>query len=191
MKKYRGRIVYIVVGVILLTGSVLTKSRGLSDVDKAIYEMALGQQEWVDTLGFEGLRLADYPVAFFDGKKDYVVTAKEDGYAIETRKPVINTFAGTAYEVDDHYEVIVPTVDKLSELVGLVDSAGKMQKMTEGEGSLKGAQTEVSTKEETYGEKEQATTIWHETFHAYQFTQAQEQIEAMLGGHTFAEGDLG
>lgn len=191
MKKYIGRIAYIAVGVVLLTGSVATKSRGLSDADKAIYELALGQQKWVDTLGFEDFQLADYPVAFFDGKKDYVVTAKEEGYSIEKREPVLNTFAGTAYEVDGHYEVIVPTVDKLSELIELAGSAGKVQEMTEGGEISEKEDVEVSTKEDTYGEKEQTATIWHEAFHAYQFTKAEEQIEAMLAGHTFAQGDLG
>lgn len=173
---------YILTGIVVLTGSIATGSWGLSDKDKAIYEMAAEQQDSVNAFGFEGFELADYPVTFFDGDYDYVVQPETDGYSVEKRMPVINTFVGTAYEVDGHYEVIVPTIDKFSEMFDILSAATTAGELSE--------HSDLSFEKDEYGEKEQVATIWHEAFHAYQMTKAEPQIEEVLAGHAFSEEDL-
>ena len=177
------KVTYIIMGIVLLVGSITTGSYGLSDEDKEIYEMALEQQEEINAIGFQQFVLSDYPVVFFDGSHDYVMHQEESGYSIEKREPVLNTFAGTAYEVNGHYEVIVPTVDKIGKLFDMADSVENIQ------GFMDGAET--SFQESGYGEKEQVAIIWHEAFHAYQMTNEGEQIKNLLAGHTFSEEDLG
>ena len=135
-------------GAALLAGWILTGTSGISKEDKEIYEAALEMQTEVDQIGFQDFRLADYPVAMYDGKRDYVFYQGK----IEKRAPVLETFAGTAYPVEDHFEVIVPTREQLE---GLLSLAGGVETLASGSG---------------YEKEEQIATIWHETFHAWQMS---------------------
>lgn len=112
-------------------------------------------------MGFEGFALTDYPVAFYDGDQDYVVAWEEDGYSIKKRKAVINFIAATAFPVEDHYEVLTPTIQKMSSLMGLM-SAGGME----------------------YGVEEHVATIWHEAFHCYQATHFSENMDGICPADT-------
>lgn len=144
-------------GAALLAGWILTGTTGISGEDKKIYEEALELQPYVDEAGFRDFKLKDYPVAMYDGKHDYVFY---DG-KIEKRDPVLETFAGTAYPVGDHFEVIIPTMDRFESLLSL---AGGVEGMAGGSG---------------YGKEEQAATIWHEAFHAWQLSRHQILGERM------------
>ena len=148
MRKYRNQIIAVVLGMVLFVSWLWTGKREISGEDKEIYEEALGLQEQVDELGFGEFCLADYPVAMYDGEWDHVFYDGE----IKRRKAVLETFAGTAYPVEDHFEVIVPTLEQFDSLMSL---AGGVEGMVSGSG---------------YGAKEQVATIWHEAFHAYQLT---------------------
>lgn len=138
----------LIIGAAILAGWIMTGRAGISKKDQEIYASAQKLQPEVDRLGFQNFKLADYPVAMYDGKQDYVFYQGE----IKERAPVLETFAGTAYPVEDHFEVIVPTLDKLDSLMSLT---GGVEDMISGSG---------------YGEKEQIATIWHETFHAWQMS---------------------
>ncbi len=183
MKRAWKKIIYIGMGVVLFAGTLLTGQYGLSEKDKEIYEIACAQQDNVDDLGFGEFRLADYPLAYYDGEYDYVITNNGSSYQVEKRKPVLNTFVGTAYPVEEHYEVIVPAIENFQKLFNTLNTAGQL-------GSMSGGDF-VSFEVDSYGEKEQVATIWHEAFHAYQFTYAEDEITALLDGHTFENGDLG
>ncbi len=147
-KQVKGMIMTGVFGAGLLAAWLWTGNQGISKENQKIYEEAVSMQEEVDTLGFEGFCLSDYPVAMYDGTSDYVF------YEGKTwkRPPVMETFVGTAYPVDDHFEVIVPTLEQFESLMSL---AGGVEGMAAGSG---------------YGASEQKGTIWHEAFHAYQLT---------------------
>ena len=135
-------------GAGLLAVWLLTGESGPNEEDAEVYKRAVSMQEQVDRLGLPGFRLEDYPVAMYDGKRDCVFCEGE----IKKRAPVLETFAGTAWPAEDHFEVIVPTVEQLDKLLSL---AGGVEGMVSGSG---------------YGANEQAATIWHEAFHAYQLT---------------------
>lgn len=137
-----------VLGAGLLAAWLATGKKGPGEEDRQIYEQAAAMQEQVDKLGFTDFRLEDYPVVMYDGKKDYVFYQGE----IKERAPVLETFAGTAYPVEDHFEVIVPTAEQLDKLLSL---AGGVEGMVSGSG---------------YGAEEQKAILWHEAFHAYQLT---------------------
>lgn len=151
------KIIAAAIGAALLAGWILTAERGIGIQEKQIYRKAVEEQEQVDKLGFSNFKLEDYPVAMYDGKADYVFYKG----SIEKRSPVLETFAGTAYPVSDHYEVIIPTLERFD---GLLSLAGGVEGMVSGSG---------------YGEKEQIATIWHEAFHAWQ-----------LSGHQILGEDL-
>ncbi|GAA0799099.1 hypothetical protein GCM10008910_24750 [Faecalicatena orotica] len=144
-------------GAALLAGWILTGNTGIASEDKKIYEEAASLQPVVDEIGFQDFKLEDYPVAMYDGKHDYVFYNGE----IEKREPVLETFAGTAYPVGDHFEVIIPTMKRFESLLSL---AGGVEGMASGSG---------------YGEEEQTATIWHEAFHAWQLSSHQIMGERM------------
>lgn len=148
--------IIILIGIALVAGVIATGTYGLSKEDLAICQQAAAIEEGDSNLGFEGFSLTDYPVAFYDGDRDYVITWEEDGYSVKRRKAAVNFIVATAYPVDDHYEVLTPTIKKMSSLLGMM-SAGGME----------------------YGTEEHIATIWHEAFHCYQLTHFPENIEAI------------
>ncbi len=150
------RIVMGILGVVLLTGVLITAEYGLSKENIEVYEESIALQTKLDGIGFEGFDIADYPMAFYDGEKDYVLTREGTGYTITKRKALVDFIAATAYPVDGHFEVHTPTVEKMSSLVGIF-------------GALEGAE---------YGKNEHIITLWHEAFHCYQLTNYLTNIEA-------------
>lgn len=180
MKK-TGIVIYIAVGILLLAAVILTGSRGLSSKNIDIYRKAAALQGEMEELGFPQFQLADYPVAFFDGDYDYVVTANGEDINIRRREPVLNTFVGTAFPVEDHYEVLVPAIEKFQDMFSALSSAQKLGEFSQGE--------IPAMDEMEYDTIEQVATIWHEAFHAYQFTYYPEQETDLMQGHDFTTGD--
>jgi len=171
MKIYR--ILYGVLGVIFLTGTIITGNSGLSAENKAIYEVALNLQEDVNRIGFPNFDLEDYKVRFFDGRADYVVS----GGTIEKDDAVFTTFVGTTYEVDGEYQIILPTVENFSAMFDLLGNAGSLA-----EGSMNFTQSQ-------YGPEEHISTLWHETLHAYQMSCYYSELTGLLG-KSVGEGNI-
>lgn len=146
-------IIFVLVGIMLATGVIATGTYGLSEEDIEIYERAVSIE---DDFGFDGFAITDYPVSFYDGDNDYVVVWENGEYSINKRNPVMDFIVATAYPVDEHYEVLTPTIEKMSSLLGLLSM---------GNGS--------------YGADEHVTTLWHEAFHCYQLTNYLENIESI------------
>lgn len=144
-------IIFVLIGIMLVTGVIATGTYGLSEEDIEIYERAVSIE---DDFGFDGFTITDYPVSFYDGDNDYVVAWENSEYSITRRNPVMDFIVATAYPVDEHYEVLTPTIEKMSSLLGLLSM---------GNGS--------------YGADEHVTTLWHEAFHCYQLTNYLENIE--------------
>lgn len=150
------RIIMGILGVILLTGVLITAEYGLSKENIEVYEEAIALQTELKGIGFDGFDIEDYPMAFYDGEKDYVLTREGTGFTITKRKALVDFIVATAYPVDGQFEVHTPTVEKMSSLVGIF-------------GALEGAE---------YGKNEHIVTLWHEAFHCYQLTNYMPNIEA-------------
>ena len=170
------RVVVLLGGVILAVSVILTGNYGLSDIDKKCYENAAGMQKEIERIGFKDFKLADYPIAFCDGKHDYVIKASDGSYSIHKRKPVLDTFVATAYEVEGHYEVIAPTKEMMSRFMGV---AGGVEQAVTGDSEL------------AYDEDAQVATIWHEAFHCWQLTRFRDNVSGLNGGHDFSEEGYG
>lgn len=150
------KVIMILTGIALVIGVIVTGTYGLPQEDLAIYRRAVALEEEGCNMGFSGFSFTDYPVAFYDGDQDYVIVWDGDGYSVRRRKAVINFIAATAYPIEDHYEVLTPTIQKMSSLLNVL-SMGDMM----------------------YGAEEQIATLWHEAFHCYQVTCFTENINAI------------
>lgn len=158
-------IISAVTGVSLLTGVLLTAPKGPSEEDISCYNAAMSLQSKADEIGFEGFTLADYPIAFCDGKHDYMLTSSGSGYETKKRAPVIETIAATAHDNNGIFEVIVPTKDSMGVLAALMGGE--------------------------WDEQQQACTIWHEAFHCRQLTLYPDNIKSLTKGRSFGENDFG
>ncbi len=148
------RAVAAAVGLAIIAGVILTMDRGLSRQDQNVYDAAMAYQ--TRDFGFKGFVISDYAVAFSDGEREYVMKNGE----IETRETSLPTLAATAYELEDGtFEVLMPTLDKMSSLTG----------------TMTGFAME-------YGETEHMITLLHEGFHCYQLTHYMESIENLVAG---------
>ena len=158
MKKIVFRICGIAVGVALLAAYIATGTYWLSEQDKDLYYDALALQETADEIGFDDFKLEDYPVAFYDGKNEYVITS--DGN-IEKREPVLDVFVATAFPVDEQWAVFVPTYKRFEPLTVMIMAEKAL-----------GADSEEIRKA-IY-----ISTIWHEAMHAWQSTNYDDNINA-------------
>lgn len=176
------RLMYLAVGVALGIATIVTGTYGLSDRNIEIYKEAIEMVEEMEESTFAGYQLSQFPVAFYDGDHDYVVTKSEENYQIEKRKPVLDAFVGTAFFVDDHYEVLMPTVEKFNKMFELLNTA----QSASGE-----SKKDTGFEEVNYGDEEHIATMYHEGFHAFQMTNYEDAIVASLQGRSFEEDDFG
>ena len=146
-------IIVILIGVALVAGVIATGSKGISDDNIAVYEKAVSLES-ENSFGFSGFALSDYPVAFYDGDRNYVFEWKNGEYEITKRAAVLNFIVATAYPVEGHYEVLTPTVEKMSSLLSL-----------------------MGHEKNNYGAEEHISTLWHEAFHCFQLTNYKGNIE--------------
>ena len=164
MKFYK--IAYIAVGVILLAACILTADKGLSQEDRQVYEQANRMQEEMQEHGFRNFILSEYKVRFFDGDYDYVMNGTE----VIREDPVFQTFVGTAYEVEGEYQIVMPTLERFSQMFSILGAAGGL------------SQGSTSFETAAYGMEEHIATLWHEGFHAYQFTHYEENVLKLAVG---------
>lgn len=153
MNKVIGTGITVLGGILLAGSTIITGMPKLGEKDMAIYEKAMEMRGEAGNMGFSGYDIADYRITFEDGEHDYVIN---NGNVI-TRNPVMSTLAATAYPVDGEYEVIVPTVDRMSSIAAMA-SVGKAG----------------------YDENNQAATIWHESFHCYQLSNYYDAVTGII-----------
>ena len=155
------RIGYGAVGVLLVTSVALTGTYGLPKVDQEIYDTAISLEEQMQKNGFAGFAPSELKVRFYNGKVDYVVADGE----VTKEEAAFDTFVGTTSEIDGEYQVIVPTYDNFSGMISLLGSAQS------------GSEGELSFGEDTYSTNAHVATLWHESFHAWQMTNWEEEVE--------------
>ncbi|MCI8876647.1 MAG: hypothetical protein HFI77_11630 [Lachnospiraceae bacterium] len=162
------KIGYALTGFLLAACTAFTGSYGLSKTDREIYRRALSLESDMEKMGFSEFSLADYKVRFYNGNCDYVV----EGENISKEDAVLDVFAGTVWEVEGEYQVLIPTYEKFSALFDMLGAAGTVsQGMSEGT---------MAFTEESYSENAHVATIWHEAFHAWQTNRWQDEIDALM-----------
>lgn len=140
-------------GAALLAGFLATGDYGLSPSNVNVYLTAAGLEKSDGNFGFKDFRFTDYPIAFYDGDNDYTVTSQNGELGITKRSPVFNSIVATAYETDGGYEVISPTIEKMSAFMTLGRAGAE------------------------YTSERHAAVLWHEAFHCYQMTNYSGFIE--------------
>ena len=80
-------IIFILIGVILVVGVAVTGTYGLTEENIKIYEKAIAFED-NGNFGFEGFKLTDYPVVFYDGNNDYVISWENGEYSVENVQPL-------------------------------------------------------------------------------------------------------
>lgn len=167
------KVIYAAMGIFLAVGSIATASYGLSEVNRNIYQEALGLDEKIQELGFDGFTLKNAKVRFYDGNNDYVVQADAEGHiTIKKEKPKLDVFAGTTVKADGQWQVLLPAYEQFSGLFDALEALGSYEQGVQ-EGSF------VFSKSD-YGESSHVATIWHEAFHAWQSENWTEDVEALM-----------
>lgn len=168
------KIGYIAMGIVLAAGSIITGEYGLSEVDREIYDTAVSLDSDMQNMGFEKFSVRDYKVRFYNGKNDYVVVpgdGVEEPAKIVKEQAVLDVFAGTTIDVNGEYQVLLPSYEQFSNLFDVLGTAETLSRgMTEGT---------MAFTEDSYSRNSQAATIWHEAFHAWQYTKWQKEIDAV------------
>lgn len=156
--------IFFFIGVLLVVCTFATGEYGLTKVNRQIYQKACRAEADVEQIQFPDFHVADYKIRFYDGNSDYVVQGSE----IKKEKAVMDTFVGTTLQVNGEQQVIVPAYELFSELFNMMGTAGAM---TEGT---------VAFSEDSYSEDSHVATICHEAFHAWQFTNWEQQIDILM-----------
>ena len=176
------KVLYIATGMILGVATLLTGTYGLSQKNYDIYESAMALSNEVSDLGFDKFDITDYKIRFYNGNRDYIFSKIDNTLIVEKEKPILDAFVGTAWEVDGIYQVVVPAIEKFSDMFSIFGMANSLSSFQE--------TGNFNFMENEYGSKEHIATIWHEAFHAYQMTYYMETITNSLEGHSFAEDDF-
>lgn len=164
--------IYSLSGILLLISVLVTGTYGLRKENVEVYETADALQPEMDKMQFPGFKLEDYPVRFYDGDSDYVITGTKqpDGTKLKKESPVFQTYVGTITKVDGSWQVVVPVLEQFSQFMDLMADAGTLM-----EGGLA-----AGYEKDAYGQEEHAATIWHEAFHAYQMTNYEEAVDGLV-----------
>ena len=172
MKKKIGSALYLLLGLVLLFFTIRTASIGLDPADRKIYERAMALDARTGGFGFPNFSVHNYTVRISNGRMDEVV--RNDEWHRE--KAAVDTLVATALKIGDEYEVILPTYRDFSTffdfLNGLATTAASGEQFTV----------------DSYSEEFHIATLFHESFHAWQFsTMTAEGQEKMA--HLMATGE--
>lgn len=169
MKKLLTYTGFILTGITLTTIAVCTSDKGLSDVNKEAYKAFVNESNKVEELGFTNYETDDFKVRIFDGDNDYVGTS--DG-KWSKEKALLDVIAGTTLPVNDEYQAIVPSYEKMKGLTDIVGGIASLQ--NDGEEAFSN---------DTFTENMYTATICHEVFHSWQLTNFEDSI--VNGSHSY------
>ncbi len=161
------KIVYILTGIILAAGVLITSLAGLPQKDHELYDMACSLEDGRSESIWPGLGISDYPVALRKGNTEYVLFNGNT----ERRKPVLPVIACTAYPAGDTINVFMPCKSEMDSLGQIMEgfSAG-------GENFLIG---QFSIDSKKIPDNQYVALLYHETMHALQLSRYETQIMDM------------
>ena len=163
------RLIYILIGVLLAAGVLLTSMRGLPGEDTELYKKACALEDGRLERIWPGLSVSRYPVAVRRGYAEYVIFNGD----IRKRKPVLPVIACTAYPAETVYIYLCrPTV---------MDSIGQIAEgfSADFEETLI-SQFSINSNKMT--DNQYISVLCHEAMHALQFSNWEEKINALPRG---------
>ncbi|WDV44597.1 hypothetical protein PV797_13865 [Clostridiaceae bacterium M8S5] len=149
--------IYFIVGVLLVISCFVTSNKGLDKKNYELYKYSKEIESIVEEKVWKGLRISDYPVAIKAQDMEYVFYNEE----IKKRKEILPVLAATAYRVDGKMNVLVPSYDELGNVKEFVEGIGDESKMIK---------NSFGFSESNMTDEEYIAILYHEAFHAYQFT---------------------
>ncbi|MBQ8935608.1 MAG: hypothetical protein IJ049_04325 [Oscillospiraceae bacterium] len=158
--------IYLLLGITLIGLVIVTGAYGLDQADRDIYEMAMELDDAADGFGFRGFSVKEHTVRISNGRVDYVMW---DG-AWEKEPAAFDTLVATAQEIDGAYQVILPSYRAFSDFLQSMETFATL---SEGGGSFSS---------ETYSPEAHAATLWHEAFHAWQFSRFEDDMTGFMEG---------
>lgn len=168
MKKKIGSALYLLLGLVLLFFTIRTASIGLDPEDRKIYERAMALDARTGGFGFPNFSVHNYTVRISNGRTDEVF---RDGHR-RREKAAVDTLVATALKIGDEYEVILPTYRDFSTFFDFLNGLATT--------AAGGEHFSV----DSYSEEFHIATLFHESFHAWQFStmtaEGQEKMEHLM-----------
>jgi hypothetical protein len=168
MKAFRP--IYLLIGVLLAAGVLVTSLRGLPGEDLVLYEKACTLEDGRLGQIWPGLSVSRYPVAIRKGNAEYVVFDGE----VRKRKPVLPVIACTVYPDEDRIYILVPSKSVMDSVGQIVEGfSGSIEDFLIDRFSIEGKKM---------SESQYISILCHEAMHACQLSRWEEKIKALAEG---------
>lgn len=165
MKKFK--IIYIIIGILIITLNLYFGTRGLSDINRELYKKACSISEDVEKNVWNGMNFSKYPTAIRFGNAEYVLKGESE----IIRKPVLPVIANTAFEVEGEVNIFVLCKEDMDSIGFIAEGL-----------SQNGDQyivKQLSFEKETITESQYISILYHEGFHAYQMENYLDKLNVM------------
>jgi hypothetical protein len=164
------KLAYVLIGVLLAAGVLLTSMRGLPGVDIELYKKACALEDGRLEQIWPGLSVSRYPVAVRRGYAEYVIFNGD----IRKRKPVLPVIACTAYPADDGVYILMPSKSVMDSIGQIAEgfSAGFEEALI--------SRFSIDSKKMT--DNQYISVLCHEAMHALQLSRWEETIAALTRG---------
>lgn len=179
MKTWKSICIMGAIGVALVGAVVITGTKDVGEVNKEAYATYLNECDNLKKLGFENFTPESTKVRFFDGDNDFVVNNSNEW---KKENPVLNVIAGTIWQVGEEYQALIPVYEKMQGLTEVAEGVSILQdgvKNSEVDNGITNRQKNITFSENMY-----VSTICHEVFHSWQFSNFEDQIVEGAQGYT-------
>lgn len=161
MKRFK--IMYCLVGIILIVVLIFTSNKGLESKNYELYTKACDMQSDIERNVWKGISIKNYPVAIRKGDTEYVFYK----YQVKKRKSILPVYACSIYPVNNEINVLIPSFQELSTIGEIMEGA------SDGSNILI---SELGFSKESISEKQYIAIMYHEAFHAYQFSNFKDNL---------------
>lgn len=161
------KIIYIIIGVMLAAGVLISSLAGLPEKDRELYETACSLEDGRTDSIWPGLGISDYPVALRKGNTEYVLF----NGSVDKRRPVLPVIACTAYPAGDTINVFMPCKSVMDSLGQIVEG------FSSGSESFLIGQFSIESKR--MSDNQYVALLYHETMHALQLSRYEDLLTEM------------
>lgn len=167
-RTFMWRGLFILIGVTLVAATIATGTYGLDQADRDTYQLAADLDRSADGFGFTGFSAMDYRVRISNGRTDYVMWNGE----CDKEPAAFDTLVATTQKIGGEYQVILPAY---KDFATFVQSMASLTSLSEGGKRFYS---------ERYSHESHVATLFHEAFHAWQFS----NFESAMAEHAAQTG---